>query len=109
MEADTGDNVGGENDGAEMGVSGEAGSDLIATPSSGMIVENLKPALFAVFGVGRNSSLGGLILVFKGGGGTLLLPDKGPGDEFVLLIPDGVSVVWFMWRGEAVRLPALLY
>lgn len=96
MEADTGDSAGCEKEGTETGVSGVAGSDLIATPSSGIIVENLKPALFAVLGVGRNSSLGGLIFVFKGGGGTFLLPDKGPGEEFVLLIPDGVSVVWFV-------------
>ena len=109
MEADTGDRAGCEKEDAETGVSGVAGFDLIATPSSGIIVENLKPALFAVLGVGRNSSLGGLIFVFNGGGGTRLLLDEGPGEEFVLLIPDGVSVVWFMWSGDAVRLPALLY
>jgi hypothetical protein len=109
MEADTGDSAGDENEGTETRVSGVAGSDLIARPSSGMIVENLKPALFAVLGVGRNNSLAGLILVFNGGGGTRLLPGKGPGEEAVLLMPDGVSVVRFIWRGDAVRLPGLLY
>ena len=107
MEADTGDSAGAENRGIETVDSGVAGSDLIARPSSGMMVENLKPALFAVLGVGRNSSLGGLILVFSGGGGTLLLLGKGPGEEAVLLIPDGVFVVKFIWRGDAVRLPGL--
>jgi hypothetical protein len=90
-----------------MGVAGVADSDLTTRPSSEMIVENLKPALFAVLGVGRNSSLAGLILVFNGGGGALLPLGNGPGDEAALLMPDDVSVVKFIWRGDAVRLPGL--
>jgi hypothetical protein len=92
MEADTGDSAAGVNVGTETGVSGVAGSDLIAKPSSGMIVENLKPALLAVLGVGRKSSLLGLILVLKGGGGARLLLGKGPGEDAVLLMPDAVSM-----------------
>jgi hypothetical protein len=107
IEADIGDRAGDENEGTEIGVAGVTVSDLIARPSSGMIVENLKPALFAVLGVGRKSSLAGLILVFNGGGGGLLVLGRGPGEEAVLLMPDGVSVVKFIWRGDAVRLPGL--
>jgi hypothetical protein len=103
MEADTGDNAAGSNEGTETGVSGVAGSDLTAKPSSGIIVENLKPALLAVLGVGRKSSLLGLILVLNGGGGARLLLGKGPGEEAVLLMPDVVSI----WKGDAVRLPGL--
>jgi hypothetical protein len=91
MEADTGDNAAGSNEGTETGVSGVAGSDLTAKPSSGIIVENLKLALLAVLGVGRKSSLLGLILVLNGGGGARLLLGKGPGEEAVLLMPDVVS------------------
>jgi hypothetical protein len=92
IEADTGDSAAGANEGTETGVSGVAGSDLIAKPSSGIIVENLKPALLAVLGVGRNSSLLGLILVLNGGGGARLLLGKGPGEEAVLLMPDVASI-----------------
>lgn len=106
MEADTGDSGGVMKDGTGAATSGVTGSDLMATPSSGMIVENLNPVLLAVFGVGRNSSLEGLILVFNKGGGARRLPAGGPGEEAVLLASDIVSAGRLIrrGRGDTVRL-----
>lgn len=106
MEADTGDSEGDEKDGTGAVTSGVTGSDFTARPSSGMIVENLNPVLLVVLGVGRNSSLEGLILVFNNGGGARRLPLCGPGEDDVLLTCNVVSIARFVWRGrgETVRL-----
>lgn len=106
MEAEAGDSGGDEKDGTGVTTSGVTGSDLMATPSSGMIVENLNPVLLAVLGVGRNSSLEGLILVFNEGGGARRLPLGGPGEGAVLLASDVVSAARSIrrGRGDTVRL-----
>lgn len=96
IEADTGDNGGDEKESTGAVIVGVIGSDLMATSSSGMTVENLNPMLLAVLGVGRNSSLEGLILVFNNGGGALRLPVGGPGEEAVLLTADVLSTTRFI-------------
>lgn len=106
IEADTGDNWGDEKELTGAAIVGVIISGLIATPSSGMIVENLNPVLLAVLGAGRKNSLEGLTLVFNNGGGARRLPAGGPGEEAVLLIPDIVSIARFACggRGDTVRL-----
>lgn len=106
MDADTGDSGGDVKVGTGAATSGVTNSDLMATPSSGMIVENLNPVLLAVLGVGKNSSLDGLILVFNEGGGARRLPLGGPGEEAVLLASGVVSAARFIrrGRGDTVRL-----
>lgn len=113
IEAEAGDSGGDEKKGIEAIVAGVEGSVLtireatMSAPfSSAMMVENLNPVLLDVPGVGKNNSLGGLILVFNSGGGIRRLPVIGPGDDAVLLIPDVVSMVRFKRAGigDAVRL-----